>query len=316
MTTESPQHVSVLLQESLEALAIKPNGIYLDATFGRGGHSRAILSQLNADGQLYALDRDPTAIEAAKSLSDDPRFTIIHTPFSKLEEVLDAQQLRGQLDGILFDLGVSSPQLDDAERGFSFMREGPLDMRMDTSTGATAADFLNSASADEIAFVLREYGEERFAWRIAQAVVKHREEAPLSTTRELAELIAGAVPFKDKHKHPATRSFQGIRIHINGELDEIEQALTAAVGGLKPEGRLAVISFHSLEDRLVKRFMRAQAKGREIPAGMPIRDADFDRGQTLRLVGKAQKPSAPEIKINPRARSSVLRVAARLDYDT
>lgn len=316
MTTEAQQHVSVLLQESIEALAIKPDGIYLDATFGRGGHSRAILAELNSQGKLYALDRDPTAIAAAEALRDDPRFAIIHTPFSRLDEVLETQQLRGKLDGILFDLGVSSPQLDDAERGFSFMREGPLDMRMDTSTGMTAADFLNTASADDIAFVLREYGEERFAWRIAQAIVKQREEQPLSTTRELAELIAQAVPFKDKHKHPATRSFQGIRIHINGELDEIETALTAAVSGLKPEGRLAVISFHSLEDRMVKRFMRAQAQGRPIPAGLPIRDADFDRGQTLRLVGKAIKPSAAEIKVNPRARSSVLRIAARLDYES
>jgi 16S rRNA (cytosine1402-N4)-methyltransferase len=316
MTTEAQQHVSVLLQESIEALAIKPDGIYLDATFGRGGHSRAILAELNSQGKLYALDRDPTAIAAAEALRDDPRFTIIHTPFSRLDDVLETQQLRGKLDGILFDLGVSSPQLDDAERGFSFMREGPLDMRMDTSTGMTAADFLNTASADDIAFVLREYGEERFAWRIAQAIVKRREEQPLTTTRELAELIAQAVPFKDKHKHPATRSFQGIRIHVNGELDEIETALTAAVSGLKPDGRLAVISFHSLEDRMVKRFMRAQAQGRAIPAGLPIRDADFDRGQTLRLVGKAIKPSAAEIKVNPRARSSVLRIAARLDYES
>ncbi|MRJ41983.1 MULTISPECIES: 16S rRNA (cytosine(1402)-N(4))-methyltransferase RsmH [Idiomarinaceae] len=316
MTTEAAQHVSVLLQESLDALAIKPDGTYLDATFGRGGHSRAILAQLNSNGRLFALDRDPTAIAAAAALQQDPRFTIIHTPFSQLSEVLDAQQLRGQLDGILFDLGVSSPQLDDAERGFSFMREGPLDMRMDTTQGTTAAEFLAAASADEIAFVLREYGEERFAWRIAQAIVKQREQQPLTTTRELAELIAAAVPFKDKHKHPATRSFQGIRIHINGELDEIEQALTAAVGGLKVDGRLAVISFHSLEDRLVKRFMRAQAQGKAIPANLPIRDADFDRGQTLRLVGKAIKPSAAEIKANPRARSSVLRIAARLDYES
>lgn len=313
MTTDAQPHVSVLLQESLAALAIKPDGIYLDATFGRGGHSCAILSQLNADGRLYALDRDPTAIAVGTELQQqDPRFTIIHTPFSRLAEVLDEQQLRGQLDGILFDLGVSSPQLDDAERGFSFMRDGPLDMRMDTTSGQTAAEFLNTASADDIAFALREYGEERFAWRIAQAIVQRRAEQPLQTTRELAELIAASVPFKDKHKHPATRSFQGIRIHINGELDEIEQALNAAVQGLKPAGRLAVISFHSLEDRLVKRFMRQQAQGRPIPAGLPIRDVDFDRGQTLQLIGKAIKPSAAEIQLNPRARSSVLRVAARL----
>ncbi|WP_198678980.1 16S rRNA (cytosine(1402)-N(4))-methyltransferase RsmH [Pseudidiomarina sediminum] len=315
MMTNAPQHVSVLLQESLEALAIRPDGTYLDATFGRGGHSRAILSQLNDNGRLIALDRDPTAIAAAQAFADDPRFSIVHTPFSELSDVLDAQQLRGKLDGILFDLGVSSPQLDDAERGFSFMREGPLDMRMDTSRGQTAAEFLAHASADEIAFVLREYGEERFAWRIAQAIVQQREETPLQTTKQLAQLIDQAVPFKDKHKHPATRSFQGIRIHINGELDEIEQALTAAVAGLKSKGRLAVISFHSLEDRLVKRFMRAQAKGKEIPAGLPLRDDQIDRGQTLRLIGKAIKPSAAEIKANPRARSSVLRIAERLPYE-
>ncbi|WP_258240754.1 16S rRNA (cytosine(1402)-N(4))-methyltransferase RsmH [Pseudidiomarina homiensis] len=315
MMTKAPQHVSVLLQESLEALAIRPDGIYLDATFGRGGHSRAILSQLNADGRLYALDRDPTAIEAAQALADDPRFTIIHTPFSRLDDVLDAQQLRGKLDGILFDLGVSSPQLDDAERGFSFMREGPLDMRMDTSRGETAAEFLQRASADDIAFVLREYGEERFAWRIAQAIVQQRDEVPLQTTKQLADLIDKAVPFKDKHKHPATRSFQGIRIHVNGELGEIEEALKAAVSGLKPQGRLAVISFHSLEDRLVKRFLRAQSKGKDIPAGLPLRDDQIDRGQTVRLIGKAHKPSAEEIRANPRARSSVLRVAERLAYD-
>lgn len=315
MTIKAPQHVSVLLQESVEALAIRPDGIYLDATFGRGGHSRAILSQLNSQGQLIALDRDPTAIQAAQSLADDPRFTIIHTPFSRLDEVLETQQLRGQLDGILFDLGVSSPQLDEAGRGFSFMREGPLDMRMDTSSGPTAADFVNNASADEIARVLRDYGEERFAWRIAQAILARREEQPLQTTHELAALIDAAVPFKDKHKHPATRSFQAIRIHINRELEEIEEALTAAVYGLKPEGRLAVISFHSLEDRIVKRFMRAQSQGKKIPAGLPLRDDQIDRGETLRLVSKAIKPSTGEIQDNPRARSSVLRVAARLAYD-
>lgn len=312
----APQHVSVLLQESLAALAIRPDGIYLDATFGRGGHARAILAQLNEAGRLIALDRDPSAIAAAASLSSDPRFTILHTPFSNLGEVLQQQQLIGKLDGILFDLGVSSPQLDEAERGFSFMRDGPLDMRMDTSRGPTAADFLQHASADEIAFVLREYGEERFAWRIAQAIVARRAEQPLRTTRELAELISAAVPFKDKHKHPATRSFQAIRMQVNGELTEIEQALQQAVLGLKAHGRLAVISFHSLEDRLVKRFLRAQSQGKAIPAGLPLREDQIDRGQTLRLVGKAVMPSAAEIAANPRARSSVLRIAERLPDET
>lgn len=310
------QHVPVLLQESVSALAMGADGSYLDATFGRGGHSRAMLANLSAQGRVIALDRDPTAIAAAQSLRTDPRFTIIHTPFSQLGEVLAEQQLLGQLDGILFDLGVSSPQLDDAERGFSFMREGPLDMRMDTSRGPTAADFLNSASADEIAFVLREYGEERFAWRIAQAIVAKRTEQPLQTTRQLAELIRQAVPFQDKHKHPATRSFQGIRIHINGELEEIEQALEAAVSGLKPGGRLAVISFHSLEDRLVKRFMRSKSQAKAVPRGLPLREDQIQRSETLKLVGKAIMPSAAEIQANPRCRSSVLRVAERLAYET
>ena len=310
------QHVPVLLQESVTALAMAADGSYLDATFGRGGHSRAMLAKLSAQGRVIAIDRDPTAIAAAQSLRTDPRFTIIHTPFSQLGEVLAEQQLLGQLDGILFDLGVSSPQLDDAERGFSFMREGPLDMRMDTSRGPTAADFLNSASADEIAFVLREYGEERFAWRIAQAIVAKRAEQPLQTTRQLAELIRQAVPFQDKHKHPATRSFQGIRMHINGELEEIEQALEAALTGLKPGGRLAVISFHSLEDRLVKRFMRSKSQAKAVPRGLPLREDQIQRSETLKLVGKAIMPSAAEIQANPRCRSSVLRVAERLAYET
>jgi 16S rRNA (cytosine1402-N4)-methyltransferase len=310
------QHVPVLLQESIAALAIGADGSYLDATFGRGGHSRAMLAKLSAQGRVIAFDRDPTAIAAAQSFRTDPRFTIIHTPFSQLGEVLAEQQLLGQLDGILFDLGVSSPQLDDAERGFSFMREGPLDMRMDTSRGPTAADFLNSASADEIAFVLREYGEERFAWRIAQAIVAKRTEQPLQTTRQLAELIRQAVPFQDKHKHPATRSFQGIRMHINGELEEIEQALAAAVTGLKPGGRLVVISFHSLEDRLVKRFMRSKSQAKAVPRGLPLREDQIQRSETLKLVGKAIMPSAAEIQANPRCRSSVLRVAERLAYET
>ncbi len=310
------QHVPVLLQESVTALAMAADGSYLDATFGRGGHSRAMLAKLSAQGRVIALDRDPTAIAAAQSLQTDPRFTIIHTPFSQLGEVLAEQQLLGQLDGILFDLGVSSPQLDDAERGFSFMREGPLDMRMDTSRGPTAADFLNSASADEIAFVLREYGEERFAWRIAQSIVAKRAEQPLQTTRQLAELIRQAVPFQDKHKHPATRSFQGIRMHINGELEEIEQALEAALTGLKPGGRLAVISFHSLEDRLVKRFMRSKSQAKAVPRGLPLREDQIQRSETLKLVGKAIMPSAAEIQANPRCRSSVLRVAERLAYET
>ncbi|RUO78537.1 16S rRNA (cytosine(1402)-N(4))-methyltransferase [Pseudidiomarina taiwanensis] len=314
--TKAPQHVSVLLHESIDALAIKPDGIYLDATFGRGGHSRAILSQLNNNGRLIALDRDPTAIAAATEFADDSRFQIIHTPFSALAQVLTDLHLHQQLDGILFDLGVSSPQLDDAERGFSFMREGPLDMRMDTTQGETAADFVNHADAEHIAQVLRDYGEERFAWRIAQAIVAQRQQQPYQTTRELAETIAAAVPFKDKHKHPATRSFQAIRMYVNRELDEITQALKAALTGLKVGGRLVVISFHSLEDRLVKRFIRAASTPAKLPAGIPLRDDQIQSNLSLRKIGKAQKPSSTEIKANPRARSSVLRVAERLAYES
>lgn len=315
MIKAPPQHVSVLLQESLDALAIEPHGIYLDATFGRGGHSRAILAELGDRGRLLALDRDPTAIAAAAALQTDPRFQIFHTPFSALAEVIEQQSLQGQLHGILFDLGVSSPQLDDAERGFSFMRDGPLDMRMDTSQGMTAADFINTASEADIAWVLKEYGEERFARKIARAVVHDRVATPFTRTKQLADLIGRVMPFKDPHKHPATRSFQGIRIHINGELNEIEQALDAAVSALRPGGRLVVISFHSLEDRMVKRFMRKHSQPKQVPAGLPITEAELRKDTTLSLLSRAIKPSAAELKLNPRARSSVLRIARRLGDD-
>ncbi|RUO66068.1 16S rRNA (cytosine1402-N4)-methyltransferase [Pseudidiomarina planktonica] len=315
MKTAPPQHVSVLLQEAVEALALKPHGTYLDATFGRGGHARAILAELNTQGRLYALDRDPTAIEAALPLATDSRFTIVHTPFSQLAQVISDHSLSEQLDGILFDLGVSSPQLDDAERGFSFMRDGPLDMRMDTSSGMTAAEFVNTAPEADIAFVLKEYGEERFARKIARAIVHDRDEKPFLRTRQLAEMIARVVPFKDKHKHPATRAFQGIRIHINGELDEIEQALEAALAGLKTGGRLVVISFHSLEDRLVKRFMRKHSQAKSVPAGMPIKDEELNKSKQLKLLSRAVKPTDGEVSANPRSRSSVLRIAERVRYD-
>lgn len=305
-------HLSVLLKESIDALAIKPDGIYVDATFGRGGHSRLILQQLSPKGRLIALDRDPAAIEAAKEFQHDPRFSIEHTAFSEMETVLDNLQIHGKVDGILMDLGVSSPQLDDAERGFSFMRDGPLDMRMDPTRGISAANWLAVADEDDITQVLKEFGEEKFGKRIAHAIVNSRATSPLQTTAQLASLIDQAVPVKDKFKHPATRSFQGIRIYINSELDEIRKGLKASLSALRPGGRLAVISFHSLEDRMVKRFMREQSVGMKVPAGLPIREVDILASKAMKLIGKAIKPSRQEIEDNVRSRSSVLRIAEKL----
>ncbi|MGM0907066.1 MAG: 16S rRNA (cytosine(1402)-N(4))-methyltransferase RsmH [Pseudomonadota bacterium] len=315
MITTSPQHVSVLLEESIQALATDPQGTYIDATFGRGGHTRALLSQLGDNARVIALDQDPEAIAAAKSFEDDPRFQIIHTPFSNLQQVLDDLQLNQQVTGILFDLGVSSPQLDDAERGFSFMRDGPLDMRMDTSSGETAAEWLNRAEKDDISWVLKEYGEERFARRIASAIVMDREKKPFTRTKQLAEMIARVSPVKEKHKHPATRTFQAIRIHINRELEQIEQALEASLSGLKEDGRLVVISFHSLEDRLVKRFIRKHSEGKQLPPGLPVTEAERNKDKALEKVGKAIKPGKAEVQENPRSRSSVLRIARRVRND-
>ncbi|MDV6316000.1 16S rRNA (cytosine(1402)-N(4))-methyltransferase RsmH [Idiomarina sp. HP20-50] len=315
MITTSPQHVSVLLEESIQALATDPEGTYIDATFGRGGHTRALLSQLGENARVIALDQDPEAIAAAKSFEDDPRFQIIHTPFSNLQQVLDELQLNQQVTGILFDLGVSSPQLDDAERGFSFMRDGPLDMRMDTSSGETAAEWLNRAEKDDISWVLKEYGEERFARRIASAIVMDREKKPFTRTKQLAEMIARVSPVKEKHKHPATRTFQAIRIHINRELEQIEQALESSLAGLKEHGRLVVISFHSLEDRLVKRFIRKHSEGKQLPPGLPVTEAERNKDKALEKVGKAIKPSKAEVQMNPRSRSSVLRIARRIRND-
>lgn len=305
-------HISVLLNECMEGLAIDPDGIYVDATFGRGGHSRKILEQLSDQGRLIAFDRDPQAIVAAQPLLDDNRFSIIHEPFGTLAEQLQAQGLAGSIDGVLMDLGVSSPQLDDADRGFSFLRDGPLDMRMDTSRGMSAADWLNTAELQDITQVIKEFGEEKFGKRIAHAIVERRETQPLSRTLELAELIDAAVPVKDKYKHPATRAFQGIRIYINAELEQLRVGLKAAVDVLKPGGRLAVISFHSLEDRLVKRFIKDQSKGKVVPHNLPVTQAEIDADKVLKPIGKAIKPSAEEIDINVRSRSSVLRVAEKL----
>ncbi|MFC3913323.1 16S rRNA (cytosine(1402)-N(4))-methyltransferase RsmH [Pseudaeromonas sharmana] len=304
-------HVTVMLQEAVEALAIRPDGIYVDGTFGRGGHSRLILSQLNDDGRLIAIDRDPLAIAEAKTITD-PRFEMVAGPFSGLQDYLTQRGLQGKVDGLLLDLGVSSPQLDDAERGFSFQKDGPLDMRMDPTQGISAAEWLANAEADDIAWVLKEFGEERFARKIARAIVHDRVTTPFTRTRQLAELIARLIPNKEKNKHPATRTFQGIRIYINSELEEVERALQGSLKVLAPEGRLAVISFHSLEDRLVKQFIRKQEKGPEVPHGLPLTEAQLAFGRTMRSVGKAMKPSDAEIEANPRSRSAVLRVAAKL----
>lgn len=314
MTQQQFKHVTVLLDEAVNGLNIKPNGIYIDGTFGRGGHSRLILSQLGAQGRLIAIDRDPEAIKAAQAI-DDPRFMIKHGPFSAIAEYVEEEGLTGKIDGVLLDLGVSSPQLDDPVRGFSFMRDGPLDMRMDPTKGQSAQQWLMDAEADDIAWVLKTFGEERFAKRIARAIVERNhnpEEEPLTRTRHLAELIAKVSPMKDRHKHPATRSFQAIRIYINSELEEIEKALEGAMNVLAPQGRLSVISFHSLEDRLVKRFIRKNSKGPSVPAGIPLTEAQIKElgAAQLRDLGK-MKPSENEIDENPRARSSVLRFAEK-----
>lgn len=306
-------HVSVLLKESIDALAIKPDGIYIDCTFGRGGHSGEILKQLNSEGRLYAIDRDPTAIEEAKKFADNPSFNIDHSPFSELAAIAESHGIAGKVDGILMDLGVSSPQLDEADRGFSFMKSGPLDMRMDFSKGITAADWLAKAEADDIVFALKTYGEEKFARRIARKIIETRAESPITTTDQLADLVRATVPkSKVEKKHPATRTFQGIRIYINSELVEIEKALDASLDVLKPTGRLSVISFHSLEDRIVKQFVRKQSQGKQVPRGLPVTEEELNKGIKLKPVGKAYKPTEAEIANNSRARSSVLRVAERL----
>ena len=303
-------HVTVLLEEAVAALDIRPDGVYVDATFGRGGHSRAILARLGSEGRLIALDRDPAALAAGEEWKD-ARFSLIHTAFSGLGEAV-RQQGFDQVDGVLFDLGVSSPQLDEGERGFSFRFDAPLDMRMDTSQGMTAAQWLNQAEEKEIAQVVRDYGEERFARQVARAVVKARGETPLATTRQLAVLVAGAVRTRERGQDPATRTFQAVRIFINRELEELEQALPQAVELLRPNGRLVVISFHSLEDRMAKRFMRSEAEGEQVPPEIPVTAAALRPGR-LRLIGKAVRPGQAECSANPRARSAVMRVAQRTE---
>ena len=301
-------HVSVLLDEAVAALAIVPDGIYVDATFGRGGHTRAILKQLGSQGRLIALDRDPAAIVAGQAIAD-PRLTLVHSAFSCLPAVLDELNIK-QVNGVLMDIGVSSPQLDTPERGMSFRFDAPLDMRMDTTQGETVADFLARAEQSEIERVVRDYGEERFAHAIAKALVVARGEQRVTTTGQLATLVASVVRTREPGQHPATRTFQALRIHINRELEELSLSLPACVERLGPGGRLAVISFHSLEDRIVKRFLRDASTAQQPPKGVPVRAADLPL-PILRLIGKPVFPSETEVRGNPRSRSAVLRVAER-----
>ena len=307
----SNAHVPVLLGPVLEGLDIKANGCYVDGTFGRGGHSRAILERLTANGRLIAIDRDPQAIASApQALLSDPRFELIRGESAQLEKFIDERGLRGSVDGVLLDLGVSSPQLDEAGRGFSFLRDGPLDMRMDPDAGISAAEWLARVDEKELKRVLKTYGEERNAARIARAIVSARDEAPIDTTVQLADIVAAAAPAHGQKRHPATKSFQAIRVFINGELDQLKSALEQSVNVLRRGGRLCVISFHSLEDRLVKRFIRASSRETEQYRGMPSVPAEFR--PKLKAVGKLVEATAAEVAANRRARSARLRVAERL----
>ncbi|GAA5784540.1 ribosomal RNA small subunit methyltransferase H [Chitiniphilus shinanonensis] len=302
-------HRTVLLHEAVEALAIRPDGCYVDGTFGRGGHSRLILSRLGPAGRLIAFDKDPAAIAEAERIAD-PRFSIVHDGFAALGEALAAREVT-RIDGLLLDLGVSSPQLDDGSRGFSFRFDAPLDMRMDTTRGSTVAEWLAGADQQDIAEVIRDYGEERFAKQIAAAIVARRGDAPIGTTRELATLVAGVVRTREPGQDPATRTFQALRIFINRELEELSLILPQALDLLAPGGRLAVIAFHSLEDRIVKRFMQDAAKN-HLPSRLPVRAADLPP-PPLRLIGKPIRAGDAEVAENPRARSAILRVAEKTE---
>jgi len=306
-------HITVLLDEAVEALAVRPDGCYLDGTFGRGGHSRLILQKLGPEGRLLGFDKDPQAIATGQALAaEDGRFVIVQRSFAEMGSEIAERGLAGKIDGVLLDLGVSSPQLDDPERGFSFMNDGPLDMRMDPDRGISAAEFVNTASQEEIARVFKEYGEERFSGRMARAVVERRDIKPFERTGDLAEVLKVANPAWEKGKHPATRTFQGLRIHVNNELGDLEAGLEAALESLAIGGRLVVISFHSLEDRIVKLFMRKLVKGEpdNLPRGLPVQHVAFE--PKIKIHGKAQTASDAELKANPRSRSAVMRVAEKL----
>jgi len=311
--TSNFRHITVLLDEAVEGLAVRANGCYLDGTFGRGGHSRLILEKLGPDGRLLGFDKDPLAIATGDALAaEDGRFVVVQRSFAELGDELAQRALAGKVSGILLDLGVSSPQLDDAERGFSFMNDGPLDMRMNPDAGVSVADFIASAAEEEIARVFKEYGEERFAKRMARAVVLRRAEQPFTRTADLAQVLTVANPAWEKGKNPATRAFQGLRIYINNELGDLESGLEAALENLEVGGRLVVISFHSLEDRIVKLFMRKHAKGEmdKLPRDLPIIPKAFE--PRLKLIGKPVFASEAELAANPRSRSAVMRIAEKV----
>jgi len=304
-------HTTVLLEEAVHALAIKPSGIYVDATFGRGGHSKKILEKLDGNGRLIAFDRDLSALESSKSIQDQ-RFLMVHSHFAAMQTRL-AELGVSQVDGILLDLGISSPQIDDASRGFSFRYDAPLDMRMDQSSGQTAAEFLAHTTEQHLAEVIKNYGEERFAKQIARAIITERNDGrPITTTGELAKIVASTVTRFEPGQNPATRTFQALRIYVNQELEELALTMPQCLALLAPQGRLAVISFHSLEDRIVKQFVRDQANRDDLPPNFPVRAADLPQPK-LKGVGKTIKPSAKEVKANPRSRSAVLRVAERTE---
>jgi len=311
--TSTFRHITVLLEEAVAALSPRADGCYVDGTFGRGGHSRLILERIGPGGRLLGFDKDPLAIATGNTLAaEDGRFVVVQRSFAELGDELTVRGLAGGVSGILLDLGVSSPQLDDAERGFSFLNDGPLDMRMDPSRGVSAAQFIATADEDEIARVFKEYGEERFAKRMARAVVARRQEQAFERTADLAQVLTVANPAWEKGKNPATRAFQGLRIHVNNELGDLERGLDAALENLDVGGRLVVISFHSLEDRIVKQFMRKHAKGEmdKLPRDLPIIPKAFE--PRLKLIGKPQFASEAELKANPRSRSAVMRVAEKL----
>ena len=304
------QHAPVLAQEAIEGLNIKPSGIYIDGTFGRGGHARLILENLSANGKLIVIDKDETAIKTAKKmLGKDKRCHIYHTSFIEIDKIAKELKIENKVNGILLDLGVSSPQLEDETRGFSFLRDGPLDMRMNVTQSMDAATWLTQTNANELAQVLKTYGEEKFAKRIAHAIIKARDIAPIKTTKQLADIISRANPKWEKHKHPATRSFQAIRIFINKELEELQNCLDKILDVLVVGGKLAVISFHSLEDRIVKRFIQKHVSG-DLPIGVPVKHKELK--PRLKKIGRVIKPSEEELNINPRARSAKLRIAEKL----